>query len=266
MKPTFSIIITFYNQKHLFEETLNSVLSQEQNGYEVIVINDGSKEEDSNWLRNFVDSIDVVRVIDQENTGPGSARNNGINNAKGEYLIFLDGDDLMAKGCLLAFKKAIKSNSNSDVLIGDCEYFGARSEVKRQYVPTFPQLLAYNNIIICAAIKNNFLGDLRFEPSMDRIGLEDWELWISILKKGAKFEHIAQVLFKIRVAENSRTTNTANQKKAEAFEIIYSKHASLAREHIEQLLLENKQLYGGLNTRIGDIILSPYRLLKKLIS
>lgn len=264
MNPIFSVIVTFFNQKNFFEETLHSIISQNENDVEIIIVNDGSREEDSIWLNGVTQNIDFVFVINQVNLGPGSARNNGINNAKGEYIIFLDGDDLMEEGCLLAFKRAIKSNPCNDVFIGDCKYFGVKNELKKQYIPSFPQLLAYNTLIICAAIKRSFLGDnLRFETSMDRIGLEDWEFWISIVARDPKFHYIPKTLFKIRTSEFSRTTVIANRKKEKAFSIIYSKHAVLIRSHIEGLFIEGRALRSSLNTRIGNAVLAPYRALKK---
>lgn len=265
MNLKFSIIIAFYNQERVFKETLDSILSQDENSFEVIIVNDGSSNEAIIWLENLVKGNSKVKVYSQQNTGPGSARNKGIELANGDYVIFLDGDDLMNKGCLSSFKTIISNHPTNDIIISDCEYFGTKTEYKTQFIPSFPQLLAYNTVIICAAIKKSFLGeDLRFEPSMDRVGLEDWELWISIVKKGAKFNYISKSLFSIRVTNSSRTTDTANHKKADAFSIIYGKHASLIREHIEDLFIQNRALKTSLNTRIGETVLVPYRLLKKV--
>ena len=266
MSVQFSIVIAFYNQKAVFQETLDSILNQDFTDYEVVVINDGSSEEHTNWVSKYTNAFDQVRLIHQENTGPGSARNRGIEASKGQYIIFLDGDDLMAKGALQAFHTAVQKNKGSDVIISDCSFFGVKQEIKHQYLPTFPQLLAFNNMIICAAVKRALLGDqIRFDAKMDRIGLEDWEFWIQCLKKGAQFSHIPQVLFNIRTSENSRTTNTANLKKKEAFKIIYSNHAELVQLHLEGLILENRQLKNSINTKIGDVVLTPYRLLKKVL-
>ena len=265
MNPVFSIIVAFYNQEEVFGQTLDSILSQDEGGFEVIIVNDGSSNEAASWLEKLVDGNKQIQLIHQENTGPGSARNIGVNLSKGEYVIFLDGDDLMGEGCLSSFKSVIESTPNNDIIISDCEFFGTKELYKKQNIPSFPQLLAYNTLIICAAIKRSFLGEnLRFEPSMDRIGLEDWELWISIVAKTPKFNYISKSLFKIRVTKSSRTTDTANQKKEEAFSIIYSKHAGLIRSHLEGLFIENRALKTSLNTRVGDAVLSPYRALKKV--
>jgi glycosyltransferase involved in cell wall biosynthesis len=265
LSPTFSIIVAFYNQEDLFKETLDSIMTQSEKSFEIVIVNDGSSKESASWLKNLVEDNSRIYLINQVNKGPGSARNKGVEVSKGKYVIFLDADDLMEQDCLSSFKSVIQTSPNNEIMVSDCKYFGAKESYKKQFVPSFPQLLAYNTLIICAAIKRSFLGEnLRFEPSMDRIGLEDWELWISMVEKEPQFNYIPKPLFKIRVSESSRTTNTANHKKKEAFTVIYSKHAELIRFHIEGLFQENRALKSSLNTRIGDTVLAPYRLLKKV--
>jgi glycosyltransferase involved in cell wall biosynthesis len=251
----------------LFKETLDSILCQEEKSFEVIVVNDGSSKEASDWLTQHVSKIESVRLINQENTGPGTARNNGVKKAQGDYIIFLDSDDLMTANCLSSFKSQIDLNQDKDVFIGDCEYFGGRNELKVQKEPAKPSILAYNSIIVSAAIKRSFLGeDIRFEPFLDRIGLEDWEFWISCVEANAKFHHISRSLFKIRVNQESRTYQTANNNKSIAIKFIYEKHAVSIQNEMEGLIVNNRELRTSLNTRIGDLILTPYRLVKKVFS
>ena len=64
----------------------------------------------------------------------------------------------------------------------------------------------------------------------------------------------------------SRTHQTANLNKEKAIKFVYEKHAIIVREEMEKLLLTNKELKESINTRIGNVILSPYRLVKKIIS
>ena len=89
-----SVIVPVYNREHLIADTLDSILTQTYREFEVIAINDGSKDESLLILNRYADQYPgVFRIIDQENTGQVVARNNGIKHAKGEYIAFLDSDD-----------------------------------------------------------------------------------------------------------------------------------------------------------------------------
>ena len=87
----FSVVIPLYNKEHYIEKTIRSVLDQTCTDYEVIVVDDGSKDNSLALARRF--ESDRVRVIPQENQGVSAARNTGILNANGEFICFLDADD-----------------------------------------------------------------------------------------------------------------------------------------------------------------------------
>ena len=89
--PLFSVIIPTYNRAELLRQTLESVWRQTFSDYEAIVVDDGSTDETGAWLS---DVASKVNLITQQHAGPGVARNKGAEHAHGEYLAFLDSDDL----------------------------------------------------------------------------------------------------------------------------------------------------------------------------
>lgn len=89
--PLFSVIIPTYNRVSFLRQALESVWRQTFSDYEVIVVDDGSTDDTANWLSEVASK---VKPITQQNAGPGAARNLGAENARGEYLAFLDNDDL----------------------------------------------------------------------------------------------------------------------------------------------------------------------------
>jgi len=91
-----SIIIPVYNVEDYLEECLNSILQQDYDNYEVILVNDGSTDNSLNIASEFDKKYSFVSLINQSNKGVGAARNMGIQYAKGEYLYFLDSDDFLA--------------------------------------------------------------------------------------------------------------------------------------------------------------------------
>lgn len=101
----FSIVIPVYNVEKYLKKCLDSVFNQTYKDYEVIVVNDGTKDNSMDIVKNY-----NVKVITQKNQGLSAARNHGVKKATGEYLIFLDSDDYWEKDLLKELAKSLKNN------------------------------------------------------------------------------------------------------------------------------------------------------------
>lgn len=95
-----SIIIPVYNSETYLEECLKGVLSLDCQDYEVLLIDDGSTDSSPEILRTFAETSGKVRIITQENQGASAARNRGIAEARGEYVCFVDSDDIVYENML----------------------------------------------------------------------------------------------------------------------------------------------------------------------
>lgn len=91
MQKKVSIVIPFYSQKDWLYEAIESVLAQTYQNYEIILVNDGSKEDLADFLAKYGDKI---LYLEQKNAGPAAARNNGMRHATGDYIAFEDSDDI----------------------------------------------------------------------------------------------------------------------------------------------------------------------------
>src|SRR3712207_2443148 len=112
----FSVVIPVYNRAALVGATLDSVLGQEFEGeFEVVVVDDGSTDETPAVLARYGER---VRVLRQENAGPGAARNLGIRTARGEYVAFLDSDDLWFPWTLSTYAEIIESCARPSFVAG----------------------------------------------------------------------------------------------------------------------------------------------------
>ncbi len=98
-----SIIIPLYNAEHYIQDCLATLVSQgiDPGRYEIIVINDGSKDNSLRVAKDFAVNYPNVRIIDQENQGVSEARNTGIDQARGAYIYFIDADDYLAQNTLI---------------------------------------------------------------------------------------------------------------------------------------------------------------------
>ncbi|RKH36670.1 glycosyltransferase family 2 protein [Corallococcus sicarius] len=124
--PLFSVVIPTYNRAALLEETLASVFAQTLTDHEVIVVDDGSTDETLALLARYGERI---RVLRQSNAGQGVARNLGIREARGEYVAFLDSDDLWPPWTLATFQQVIREQGAPSVVMGRAHSFQHSREV-----------------------------------------------------------------------------------------------------------------------------------------
>lgn len=115
-KYKVSVVIPAYNVDRFLKKCVESVLSQTLEPIEIICINDGSKDNSLDILRDFEKENENILVIDQINQGVSVARNKGIDSSSGEYIFFLDGDDYLDKHFFEYFYENAKNN-NSDLVI-----------------------------------------------------------------------------------------------------------------------------------------------------
>lgn len=111
MQPKISIIIPVYNQERFILRTLQSIAGQSYQDYEVIIINDGSKDNTQNIAETFARTDSRIRIFSQNNSGVSVARNKGIEAATGDYLMFVDGDDWLYDRTLEILYRNINDNS-----------------------------------------------------------------------------------------------------------------------------------------------------------
>ncbi len=122
----FSVIIPTYNRADLFQRTLDSVWQQTLHDYEVIVVDDGSTDGTLEQLRR---QRDRIRLIEQSNKGPGAARNRGIGEARGDYVAFLDSDDIWFAWTLATFADLIHKHGEPAILAARLMEFQHDSEL-----------------------------------------------------------------------------------------------------------------------------------------
>lgn len=110
----FSVIIPVYNSEHTIARALRSVQNQIYKNFEVIIINDGSSDNTEEICKSFVSSDERFRYFCQDNKGVSAARNNGIDNALGEFLVFLDSDDAYRNNYLSTLDEVIQNHTTAN--------------------------------------------------------------------------------------------------------------------------------------------------------
>ena len=116
--PLFSIIIPLYNCEKFIAKCLLSVLNQNFNNYEIIIINDCSKDRSLKICKKYKKKYPKIKIINQKtNKGVSSSRNLGIKSSNGEYIIFLDSDDYLENFSLYKLSKFIENNKKADTIV-----------------------------------------------------------------------------------------------------------------------------------------------------
>lgn len=130
-KAAISIIVPVFNVENYLKECMDSILNQNFRDFEVICINDGSTDSSLEILKNYSKLDSRVKIISQDNQGLGAARNRGLKEANGKYILFVDSDDFLEENCLYELYQNIISNS-SDMLVFK---FNSYDETKNSYRP-----------------------------------------------------------------------------------------------------------------------------------
>lgn len=126
IEPLVSIIIPVYNAEEYLEESLHSVTEQSYRNLEIICVDDGSADGSPAILQRLKSNDPRIVVLSQENSGAGVARNLGMKEAKGEYILFFDADDLLRKNAVRTLVKTAVRNNTDIVLFHYYKFSGSR--------------------------------------------------------------------------------------------------------------------------------------------
>lgn len=193
MKPTFTVVIPAYNAEETIEESLESVLAQDFEDYELIVVNDGSTDTTAAIIEAIAERNPqrTIHVLEQENQGLGGARNAGIAAAEGAYIALLDADDIWPGAKLSQCYEALQVMPECDVLYHPVQTFGMEEERKRGvYAPlSLEKLLEGPNPLVPSAtvLRRELLREEPFTEEPRFHGAEDLHLWLRLLRRGAEF-------------------------------------------------------------------------------
>jgi glycosyltransferase involved in cell wall biosynthesis len=225
--PKVSVIIPAYNSTDHICETLESVVGQKFQEYEIIVVNDGSP--DTKPFEKAIEKyLEDIVYIKQPNAGAGVARNTGIEHARSDVIAFLDADDIWLPDFLSSQYGFLESN-RYDLIYCDAELFGMRSANGKTFMGTAPSTGEVNfesildlrcNVITSGTMvrKRAVIDAGMFE--IDRLRAHDFHLWLRVAKNGAKIGYQRKQLLKHRVRIDSLSGDSVSrvERELDAFE------------------------------------------------
>ncbi len=230
MKGLVSVIVPVYNRGNLVSETIDSILSQTYKNFEIILINDGSSDDSLSILAAYERRFpEKIRVIDQKNQGQIIARNNGIKVARGQYIAFLDSDDLWKKDKLE--RQLPLFQQGVGLVYTGTEIINEKGETVR-LEPADEALVGdiYGQLLV----KNRMTGGtvVVTAEALEKVGVfsqdfkaaENWDLWLRICKEYSA-DVVADPLIEYRVHSNNMSSD--GQLMLDAKMKIIEKHCDL---------------------------------------
>lgn len=217
-----SVIVPIYNVEDYLEECLESLVNQKFDEYEVILINDGSTDNSKDIAEDYAKRYDRMKLINTSNNGLSAARNVGIENSIGEYLVFVDSDDYVSDIFLNKLYKTI-TKYKSDITICSYEEIYINKDLNKVKNMVINEEKIYSNIevlkmlleckIPCYAWNKIYKSELFKKYNIKYpIGklYEDVSTFVHLITKCEKISFINQPLYKYRIRRGS-ITNTKNE-------------------------------------------------------
>lgn len=236
-KGLLSVVIPYYNMGDYVNECIASILDNQYKDFEIILVNDGSKDKKSIQKLQELETHKQIKVFNKINTGLSETRNFGAKQATGEFIAFLDPDDSVKPSY---YQKAISIlNKYSNVSFVGCwaQYFGAKNYTWPSFNPEPPYLLAHNSLNSSAIIirRIDFLN-YGINDSKFVYGMEDYDSIINLVKNGCGGVIIPESLWNYRIREGSLAQSFNKYSKQYLYKLLTKKHASFYSKYASEII------------------------------
>jgi glycosyltransferase involved in cell wall biosynthesis len=178
--PLVSIVIPCFNDEGFLGEAIESALAQTHAEVEVIVVDDGSTDGSGELARSFGSRVRVTR---KPNGGLSSARNRGVDIARGDYVTFLDSDDILMPEFVAKTASLLDVKPTVGWVYVQLEYFGRETGLSDFPPFNIEQLVERNYLRATALIRTELCKRVRFDEKL-RTGWEDWDFFLSLAQRG----------------------------------------------------------------------------------
>lgn len=252
MNPHVSIIVPCYNQAEYLSECLQSVLDQNYTNWECLIVNDGSSDNTERIALQWTTKDTRFKYFRKENGGLSNARNFGIIESKGKYILPLDCDDKIGKDYVKLGVSILNNDDSIGVVYCNARFFGVNH--RRWILPTFDKkYLLCSNLLFCSAIYRKKDWELigGYDENM-KYGWEDWEFWINLIYSLNRNVHkLKYEGFYYRQKANSMVTaiNKNKNKQQRMYSYIYEKHKGFYEEAFQHPIICYRKVWRWENKR-----------------
>jgi glycosyltransferase involved in cell wall biosynthesis len=275
--PKVSVVIPCYNDENYIQEAVQSVLGQTFQDFEIIIVDDGSNKATKKVLDNI--KSEKLRLIAQRNQGLSTARNNGIKDARAQYVMVLDGDDTVDTFFLEKAVAILEENQAIGAVSSYCNLFIKNHQIVHEHLPNgggITDFLFDNNCVSFALIRKKCWEEIGGYDEQMKNGFEDWEFWIAMTKRGWGVFVIPEFLFNYRQKEKSMSKDSKMNFREANLNYIYKKHHEVYQhyfaetvDYLTNLAQRNKKnelkYKSSLDFKIGRFLLFPFRFFKIIV-
>ncbi|HEY5668172.1 MAG TPA: glycosyltransferase family 2 protein [Candidatus Saccharimonadales bacterium] len=216
-----SVVIPAYNYGKYITETIDSVLAQQYTNIEIVVIDDGSSDNTAAVVASYGDK---VRYIYQENRGLSAARNAGMQQAQGDYIVFCDADDKLHPDFIARTMKALNTHSDAAFAYTQQQYFEASNDVTKFPPYNLERLKQGNFIPACVLFRSSIIRNYAYDTHF--MSWEDWDMYLTLAEHGLHGVLVDEplVLYRKHAHDKSMLDRFAEHKKRDMLRRIRYKH------------------------------------------
>jgi glycosyltransferase involved in cell wall biosynthesis len=203
-----SAVIPCYNNATTIERAVVSCLNQSHSLIEIIVVNDGSKDDTEEVLSTIKEKYTSLILVNQANAGVCAARNTGVNAANGDYILMLDADDYFEPTFVEKALEVFEDKSSHAAVMSGYRRVVDGKKGKDLFFEevTLKSCLFNNGMIACVLFKKKAVVEVGLYDEQIQYAHEDWDLNIRLLKNGYTFGIINEALFNYTTTPNSRSS------------------------------------------------------------
>ena len=207
-----SVIVPVFNTADYIDTTMNSIVSQGYSDLEIVIVDDGSTDKSGEICDEWARRDDRIKVFHIPNKGPSAARNYAISESSGEYILPVDSDDIIAPDYVEKAVEVLNADNNLGIVYCKAELFGDESGEWKLRQFSIKEMLICNCIFATAMFRRSDFDRVGGYYEGMKSGLEDYDLWLSILELGRAVYQIPEILFYYRKRNASRTCQFESSK------------------------------------------------------
>ena len=238
-KPLVSIIVPCYNYAKYLPEAVESVINQTFKDFEIIIVNDGSKDNSKEVAEDLVIKYRNeihIKLINQPNSGqPAISRNNGIKESKGDYILCLDADDKIAPTMLEKSLSVLEALPDLGVVYTHRQDFDGTDQLVKASEYNFELLKRQNILSVCSLFRKKAWDEVGGYRTNVK-GLEDWDFWIALGAKGYFGKLIPEPLFFYRRHDTG----------------VFQEALKGEKKKFAQIILNNKSVYSSKDVEAAE--------------
>ena len=238
-----SVVIPCYNDGQYLQETIQKLKQQTVAPLEIIIVNDGSTDQNTLDVLGTFDHDDLVTVLHKENGRMSAARNYGVAQAKGNVIVALDADDYFDNDFFEQGLAILKKEHQVAVVTSYIRFFGNKTGTSKPRGGNAFNFLFSNQCPACAMVRKEVWDQVGGYDEQMKLGYEDWEFYIRITQLGFEVHVIPEFLLHYRQTKKSTLHNDTEPNRKQIIDYILTKHKDWYISQIATLTDRKEVIY-----------------------